>query len=246
MTRISNIAYIQAGGDGGSRDSTSWVVIHATDNTASARNEALYAQTRPDQTSAHFYSDEGSVYEALDLDNIAFGCLWHGNQKSIQFELVGLSNHLTDATMRHIAPVVREVCNMYGIPIQKINASQVANGVKGICGHGDITDAFPEDGGDHTDPGSAFPWSTFIGYVKGSTPVTPPATTQEDGDMILVQPDKATIPTGTNWPGWYVVFSDGKMLHLQDEASRSSLAAACKSATVTWRDFQAMQDLVAE
>jgi hypothetical protein len=51
--------------------------------------------------------------------------------------------------------------------------------VKGICGHADITAAFPQDHGTHTDPGANFPWSTFLGYVAGTS------TTQGDDDVAL-------------------------------------------------------------
>lgn len=166
---IADLPYLHAAGDGGPRSRTVVVVIHATDNTASAAAEAEYATTRPDQTSAHFYVDDTSAYRALPLDNIAYGCLWHGNQISVQLELCGRSNQLTDATMRRAAPIVAEICARYGLPVRKVGPADVAAGVRGICGHADITAAFPQDHGDHTDPGSAFPWSTFIGYVQDAT-----------------------------------------------------------------------------
>lgn len=165
---IADLPYLHAAGDGGPRQRTQVVVIHATDNTASASSEATYATTRPDQTSAHFYVDDTSAYRALPLDNIAYGCLWHGNQISVQLELCGRSNALSDATMRCAAPIVAEVCARYGIPVRKVSASEVASGVRGICGHADITAAFPQDNGDHTDPGASFPWPTFIGYVQAA------------------------------------------------------------------------------
>jgi N-acetyl-anhydromuramyl-L-alanine amidase AmpD len=163
---IADLPYLHALGDGGPRSKTTAIVIHATDNTANAHDEASYATHRTDKTSAHFYVDDSSVYRALPIGNIAYGCLYHGNQISVQLELCGRSNQITAATMREAAPVVAELCHIYGLPVQKINASQVAAGVRGICGHADITAAFPQDGGDHTDPGAAFPWATFIGYVQ--------------------------------------------------------------------------------
>jgi hypothetical protein len=171
VTIYSDLPYVHALGDGGVRPATTCVVIHATDNTASASAEASYARTRPDKTSAHFYVDDRQVIQALDTSHIAYGCLYHGNRISIQFELCGLSNHVSDAVMRKAAATVARVCRDNGIPVRKVGASDVRNGVKGICGHGDITAAFPEDHGDHTDPGSQFPWSTFIGYVQGDDAV---------------------------------------------------------------------------
>jgi hypothetical protein len=40
------------------------------------------------------------------------------------------------------------------------------SGPKGIVGHVDCTKAYPEDGGDHTDPGPEFPWDVFLDLVK--------------------------------------------------------------------------------
>jgi hypothetical protein len=37
---------------------------------------------------------------------------------------------------------------------------------KGIVGHVDCTIAYPEDGGDHTDPGPSFPWDVFLDLVR--------------------------------------------------------------------------------
>src|SRR5258707_1240586 len=95
-----DIPFVAAAGDGGLRSQTQMVVIHATDNTASDEAEASYATHRPDQISAHFYNDEDSVIQAVPLADVAWGCYPTGNSRSVQFELVGLSNHLSDATLR--------------------------------------------------------------------------------------------------------------------------------------------------
>lgn len=49
----------------------------------------------------------------------------------------------------------------YGIPLVKINAADIRNGVRGICGHADISEAFGEV--DHWDPGPDFPYNVAIG-----------------------------------------------------------------------------------
>src|SRR5438034_11628010 len=101
--------------------------MHATDNSASALAEATYAIDRPDKTSAHFYNDENNVIQAIDTSHIAYGCLYHGNHISIQFEMVGASNHISDATMRKVATIVARVCKDWGIPVRKIGPRDVAN-----------------------------------------------------------------------------------------------------------------------
>jgi len=62
---------------------------------------------------------------------------------------------------------------LYGIPLVKINATQVRNGVRGVCGHVEISNAFGEV--DHTDPGPNWPYDVVIGraieLVNGATPM---------------------------------------------------------------------------
>lgn len=190
---LPGLPYMHAAGDGGVRQTTQVVIIHATDNTASAEDEAGYATHRPDQTSAHVYVDDDSAVQALRLDHIAYGALWNGNQISVQLELSGRSNAISDATMRQAAPIVAEICRRYNIPVRKISAAQVRAGQKGICGHADITAAFPQDGGDHTDPGAQFPWAKFISYVAdGGAP------TKEDPEVYYtsVGRDRLALKAG--------------------------------------------------
>lgn len=224
---LANISYLHAAGDGGPRKTTQVVVIHATDNTASAEAEASYATHRPDQTSAHFYVDEVKPYRGLPLDNIAYGCLWHGNQISIQLELCGRSNQLTDATLRAAAPIVAAVCAQYGIPARKVTAAQVAAGVKGICGHADITAAFPQDGGDHTDPGGSFPWDRFIGHINGGSSMAgeySPSTAM--ALAIGITEDGYVDKTGVSWDDQLAQYNLKNVIGKLD-----ALAAAVKTLT---------------
>jgi len=165
MSRYSGIPFVQAGSYGGTRAQTQIIVIHATQNTASAEAEANYARTRPDGTSSHFYTDGDSTVQSVDTALVAYGCYPTGNSRSVQFELCGLSGSISDATMRQAAPVVARACAEFGVPLVKVTPEQMRAGVRGICGHRDVTNAWHE--GDHTDP-EPFPWDTFIGYVRSA------------------------------------------------------------------------------
>lgn len=175
MARYSGIPFVQAGAHGSTRVRTQMIVIHATANTASAEAEASYMRFRPDGVSVHFFSDSDSTIQVLDTGLVAYGCYPTGNARSVQFELCGLNNQISDATMREAAPWVAKACAEFGIPIRKITPAQLRASVLGICGHADVTAAWGE--GDHTDPGLHFPWDTFIGYVQRAAHPAPPVPT---------------------------------------------------------------------
>jgi N-acetyl-anhydromuramyl-L-alanine amidase AmpD len=172
-----------------SRKSVQLVVIHDTEGSeapTSAEDGASYDQRRTDQTSTHFFHDQNSTVQCVSTADIAHAARYEGNRRGIQHELCGKASQgaagWADAasmgTLRQAAKQVARDCKKWGIPVRKLTAQQVADGVKGICGHADVTKAFPKDGGDHTDPGPTFPWSQFIGLVQAA--LTP---AQEEDDM---------------------------------------------------------------
>lgn len=183
----SDLPYDEAGGHGGTRPMTQMIVIHATANTASDEAEARYAEGRDDGVSAHFYCDGDSIIQALDTSLVAYGCYPIGNSRSVQFELTGynwdrlppVAGAVSDATMRWAAGVVARVARDYGIPVRKLSPADLRAGASGICGHGDVTLAWGE--GDHTDPGAAFPWPTFLSYVLAAS--DPTVTAAEETDV---------------------------------------------------------------
>jgi hypothetical protein len=85
--------------------------------------------------------------------------------------------------LERAAARVAELCDRLGVPKVRINATQVAAGAKGICGHADVSAAFHQS--DHTDPGPAFPWDTFMALVT-SAPIP-------EADLPLNDADKAWI-----------------------------------------------------
>lgn len=77
------------------------------------------------------------------------------------------------------APLFAELAAKYGIPIRRLTVEQIRHAIKtgnpadgGICGHSDITKAFPGET-THTDPGAFFPWDTFIGLVRAAAKPKP-------------------------------------------------------------------------
>jgi hypothetical protein len=163
--------------DNSNRGSVQLVVIHTTEGSegpTSAEDGASYDQRRTDGTSTHYFHDSDSTVQCVRTEDQAHAARTQGNRRGIQHELCGRAGQgaagwadaVSQGTLRQAAKQVARDCRKWGIPIRKLSVAQVANGTKGICGHADITAAFPQDNGTHTDPGPTFPWSQFLGLVQ--------------------------------------------------------------------------------
>jgi hypothetical protein len=157
------------------------VVVHYTagsERPTSAEDGAAYDQRRMDGTSAHYYVDQDSVVQCVHTWDTAHSALWHGNRAGIQYELCGTrqtrAQWLDDAslaTLRLAARQMRRDMAKHGIPAARLTPTQVRAGQHGVCGHADVTAAWPEDGGDHTDPGEEFPWDILMQLLRGDDDV---------------------------------------------------------------------------
>lgn len=173
-----------------------FVVIHYTagaERATSAEDGAAYDQRRTDGTSTHYFVDSNSVVQCVYTWNRANAARHHGNRLGIQYELCGTAQTRAQwmdaasmATLRNAARQVARDCRRYGIPVRRLTTAQTRsawtdypNGPKGIVGHVDCTNAYPEDGGDHTDPGKDFPWDVFLEMVRAEMAPEP----EKENDM---------------------------------------------------------------
>jgi N-acetylmuramoyl-L-alanine amidase CwlA len=160
-------------------------VIHTTEGGkgyGKAASGVAYDKTRTDGTSCHVFVDPGEALCEVYYHDTAHAARTHGNAIGIQFELCGYASQsgiLDEIWMKTLAIAAKEVaaaCAEYGIPVRRLSKDQVRQAYyssgdsrpKGICGHIDITNAFPEDQGTHTDPGSNFPWAMFLDMVNAA------------------------------------------------------------------------------
>lgn len=163
------------------------MAVHHTagsEGPSSAENGAAYDKTRTDGTSTHAFADSNSVAVEVTDDDRAHHARAHGNEIAIGLELCGTLQtraQWLDAaslpTLRGGAMFSAEKVAKFGLAIRRLSVAEVRaayfNSVSsrpaGFAGHADITAAFPEDNGDHTDPGPYFPWDVFLGYVAEET-----------------------------------------------------------------------------
>lgn len=157
------------------RTSVQLVVIHTTEGSASsqaAEDGAAYDQRRTDGVSTHYFHDSSSTVQCVRTEDQAHAARTQGNKRGIQHELctkcgsAKWEDSYHDQMLRRAAKQAARDANRWGIPVRHLTVAEVDSGVKGFCGHWDITRAFPEDGGSHTDPGDNFPWSRFLDMVR--------------------------------------------------------------------------------
>lgn len=187
------------------------VVMHTTEgheHAQAAEDGAAYDGRRTDGTSCHYFHDPDSTVQCVLTTDTAHSALFQGNRRGIHHELCGRAGQTpaqwndaeSAAILRRAARQVARDCRKHSIPPVKLTAGQVARGDRGICGHAEITFAFPEDGGDHTDPGRDFPWPEFLALVRaelnGDDDMTPEqAKTLNDISYLLW--NGAQKPDGT-------------------------------------------------
>jgi N-acetyl-anhydromuramyl-L-alanine amidase AmpD len=169
------------------RSSVQLIVIHTTEGTAratAAEDGASYDQRRTDGTSTHYFHDSNSTIQCVRTEDQAHAARAQGNRRGVQHELctkAGSAPWADDyhqAMLRQAARQAARDAKKWGIPVRHLTVQQVANGDKGFCGHRDITLAFPQDHGTHTDPGANFPWTQFLSLVRAES--APPAPAEED------------------------------------------------------------------
>jgi hypothetical protein len=198
-------------------------VIHYTagsERSTSAEDGASYDQRRTDGTSCHLFHDQNSSVQTVYRWNRANSAFHKGNRLGVQHELCGTAqtraqwlDPASDATLWRAAKYVADDCVTYNLQPRRLTVAETratwySNGPGGICGHVDITRAFPEDNGTHEDPGPGFPWDVFLARVnqiiKGGSAV--------EGDPMAIElANTVSIPPADAVPAdWNITTTPGE------------------------------------
>lgn len=158
-------------------------VIHYTagsERATSAEDGAAYDARRTDGTSCHQFHDRDSTVQCVLTEDAAHAARRRGNDLGVQHELCGTAQTRAQwldpasyGTLQQAARWVAEDCRKYNLEPRRLTVAETRrawteypHGPRGIVGHIDCTLAFPEDKGDHTDPGKDFPWDVFLALVR--------------------------------------------------------------------------------
>jgi len=154
-----------------------WIVLHSAEvweKPSSAEGVASYFLNPPVAASAHYAADCDSIVQCVKTEHIADHC-GHGNDRSIGIEQAGYAKQSEaewlDAYGRQmlglVSKLVAREAKQWDIPLVKLSAADIIAGKRGICGHWDVNQAFPNNTG-HTDPGPHYPWGVLLELAKAA------------------------------------------------------------------------------
>ena len=154
------------------------IVIHTMETPQSegrANQVALwFAGSSAPQASAHYMVDDKEVVQSVKEADTAWAVDDQMlNQESISIEHAGYAaqspaiwaNAYSKAQLALSASLTADIAKRNKIPAVRLTPAQIVAGGSGFCGHADITAAFKIAGG-HTDPGTSWPWDTYLALVK--------------------------------------------------------------------------------
>ena len=181
MLDRTKLPYIQAkeyGSRGGMAPGI--IVLHTAengDNPTGARGVAEYFVTIDRPASAHYVVDKKEIIHCVAEANAAWGAPG-ANEDGLHIEHAGTADWSAEDWAREdvlamldlSAQLTASLCVTYGIDPVWLSPADIIAGKAGITGHVDVTKAFPNLHGTHTDPGPNFPQDGYLALVQKYMP----------------------------------------------------------------------------
>jgi len=151
------------------------IVLHTAEGARTYQSLGSYFQGDVG-ASSHTGADDtpNTVGEYVHRQDKAWTC-GNYNSVSVNIELCGFAAWSTDEWHRHpnmlanCAAWIAEEAEFYGIPIERLTASEAQSDGWGVCQHADLGQA----GGGHWDCGSGFPMQEVLTMARGGSPAPP-------------------------------------------------------------------------
>jgi len=159
------------------RTAVDWIVLHSAEvweKSSSAEAVAAYFLNPKPDASAHYVADCDSIVQCVKTEHQAAHC-GPGNSRSIGIEQAGYAKQTREEWLDAygqqmlglVSKLVAREAKQWNIPLVKLSSVDIKAGARGICGHVDINQAFPNNTG-HWDPGPHYPWDVLIEMAKAA------------------------------------------------------------------------------
>lgn len=177
-----------------------WLVVHTSEQsgetTGTAEALARYMETAGDRaggygSSYHAITDTDRILPCVPDNVVAFAASG-GNAQGLHVCIPGKAaqtaaqwnDEITGAFLEQCAQWLADKATVYGIPLRKLNSNDVRAGLRGVCGHVEVSQAFKKS--THTDPGNNFPWTAVLARANQiAAPPPPPPAPVPDGAPVL-------------------------------------------------------------
>ncbi len=156
------------------------IVLHSTEGGGTARDVAHYFTSPNSGGSAHLVIDDTSCYRCLANTVVPWGAPG-ANVDGFHVEQVGYAAWTTDMWLAHpgmlerVAYIVHS--HVFSIPITFVKASGLQGGRHGVTTHAEVSKAFPNDAGNHHDPGTGYPLEHVLTLARNFAAIAAKART---------------------------------------------------------------------
>ena len=147
------------------------IVLHSTEGGGSAANVARYFESPSSGGSAHLVIDDAACYRCLRNAEIPWGAPG-ANTQGFHIEQVGYAAWTQKQWLAHekmldrVAYKIAYHAHLFKLPLVFVDAAGLKAGHKGITTHAEVSKAWPNNAGNHHDPGTGYPMQYVIELAK--------------------------------------------------------------------------------
>jgi len=119
----------------------------------------------------HLVGDDDHCYRCLADNVIPWGAPG-ANEQGFHIEQCGYAAWTAPEWKQHLGTLKRAAfktayhCHKFGIPVTFVTAAGLRAGKHGITTHAEVSKAWPNDSGNHHDPGTGWPRTSFMTWVR--------------------------------------------------------------------------------